>query len=166
MTHRVLTFTLIFCSGCTQPRLAQCSNEQGYIYDAKSKNLSEVFNLNLMQMNIQSKSSANITETSSEFSGPFYDCGDKMYYCISGALNILIPKGPFTAKWASGSMVCSLLSFGNIEAEIECKSTNINTIARYSAGRGITEYWRVSEPDDVVYILRGRCGIFSEAIKH
>jgi hypothetical protein len=158
----LLGLILLGCSSANEP---QCRAANGYIYESSIDERAEVFNLETMTMSTQSKSHANIGRLDSEFAGPFLNCSNKSYFCISGTLNISIPINASLTSWYFNGQNCKIVSRSNADGKaiIECTSIKevSSILAQYSINEGIISYRRQNVGDDAVFRTKGGCGLFS-----
>ena len=158
----LLGLTLLGCTSASEPK---CAAGEGYIYDSSTDGRAEVFNLKSMTMSTQSKGEADVNRSDSEFAGPIVSCSNKDYLCVSGSLNISVPRGSMPTSWSFNGLNCKMLrdtkSAG--QTTIECaegrKPPSIK--AEYSTSRGILSYRRQNVGDEAVFRARGRCGLFT-----
>jgi hypothetical protein len=158
----LLGLTLLGCTSASEPK---CASGNGYIYDSSIDGRAEVFNLKSMTMSTQSKGDADLNRSDSEFAGPIVSCSNKAYLCMSGSLNISVPRGSTPIAWSFNGLNCKLLrdAKSTDQAIIECaegkKPPSIK--AEYSTSRGILSYRRQNVGDEAVFRARGRCGLFT-----
>lgn len=158
----LLGLTLIGCSSASEP---QCLVGNGYIYESSIDGRAEVFNLKSMTMSTQSKGDANINRSDSEFAGPIVICSTKAYLCVSGSLDISIPRGSTPTSWSFNGLNCKMSTDEKFSdrAIIECsegqKPSSIK--AHYSISSGILSYRRQNVGDEAVFRARGGCGLFA-----
>lgn len=158
----LLALTLLGCAGANEPR---CASGNGYIYDSSTDGRSEVFNLKSMTMSTQSKSDADIKRSDSEFAGPIASCSSKLYLCVSGSLNISIPRGSTPNAWSFNGFKCKTMraSESADRVIIECAGGKrpASMKAEYSKSRGILSYRRQNVGDEAVFRARSGCGLFA-----
>jgi hypothetical protein len=163
--NRNIAFLGLTLLGCTSASEPKCPTIKGYIYDSSIDGRAEVFNLKSLIMSIQSKRDADINRSDSEFAGPIVNCSSKVYLCMSGSLNVTVPRElPLTA-WSFNGLNCKRLrdDISTDQVSIECaegkKPPSIK--AKYSKSRGILSYRRQNLDDEAVFRVRGRCGLFA-----
>jgi hypothetical protein len=158
----LLGLTLVGCAGANE---TECAVGDGYIYDSSTDNRAEVFNLKSMTMSTQSKGDADINRSDSEFAGPVVICSNKEYFCISGTLNVSVPRVLGPARWSLNGLSCRMsrdtrsTDLATIECSEDRKPPSIK--AEYSGTRGLLSYRRQNVGDDAVFRTRGRCGLFA-----
>lgn len=158
----LLGLTLLGCTNVSEPK---CPTINGYIYDSSIDGRAEVFNLKSFTMSIQSKRDADINRSDSEFAGPIVNCSSKAYLCMSGSLNLTVPRELTLAAWTFNGLNCKSLrdAKSTDQATIECAEgkDRPSIKAEYSTGRGILSYRRQNLDDEAVFRVRGRCGLFA-----
>ena len=137
---------------------------EGYIYDLQETKNSEVFNLKENWFSIQGRRSASVSG-SSEFAGHFKPCSTKVFHCISGPLNLIVPKTMAAGRWVYGYTECVTVVVPPNLISGQCKAGNVETSYLFEARRGVISYRRRilgangSDPDDG--LIRGPRGLFS-----
>ena len=140
---------------------------EGYIYETSRDNRSLVLDVVSHWLSFQSKDEASIGDESSEFAGPFFDCGNSDYWCISGPLTILIPKNIKKnikkRSWKYADISCSMKSNKKMKTyRITCGSITdkYKTIVNFSPVHGVTSISKSGDGDQDTFRLRGKCGLF------
>ena len=138
----------------------------GYIYDVQDTANSEVFNLKQNWFSIQGRRTAKVPG-SSEFAGPIKPCSTKVFHCISGALNLMVPKIMVAGSWVHGKTECVTVVVSLNRISGRCISGTVETNYLFDAQRGLISYRR-GIPDgnggyrnDGVSLIRGQRGLFS-----
>lgn len=151
--------------GCTSGSEPKCVDSNVYIYDSSMDGRSEVFNLKMLTMSTQSRGDANVNRSDSEFAGPIVICTTKAFLCLSGSLDISIPRGSTPTSWSFNGLNCKLYDDRKLSdpAIIECsKGRNSPSIkVQYSTSGGILSYRRQNVGDEAVFKARGECGLFA-----
>lgn len=142
-------------------------NGKGYIYDAKEAGDNRALVINVVNSNvdIQDKSEVRADVMLSEFGGSYEDCGNEIFFCLTGALEIVIPKSMPMKQWEYHGLSCK--SVGKPEGDvtrITCRSRNYRgrPTYTYSLSRGVLSI--DSSPVGGArggFELRGQYGLFS-----
>ena len=108
---------------------------EGYIYDLQGTKNSEVFNLMENWFSIQGRRSASVSG-SSAFAGHFKPCSTKVFHCISGSLNLIVPKTIAAGRWVYGYTECVLLWFRRTSflADARLETSKLATSSKPAAG--------------------------------
>ncbi len=145
-------------------------NSKGYIYDAKEAGDNRVVVINRVTryVGIQDKSDVRIDAILTEFGGYYDDCGNEVFFCLTGPLEIVIPKSMPMKQWQYHGLSCK--NVGETEGDvirITCRS--IRSGGRrgggtftYSLSRGVLSI--DSSPvggSRGGFELRGQRGLFS-----
>lgn len=145
------------------------NSDLGYIYDEQGTNTSEVFNLQTRLFSIQPRRSASLTK-SSEFSGGFEICSTAQVHCLSGPLNLVIPKNLVEGRWEHGNTVCLTKSDGAGKIRGACTSNSVEVDYVFEAESGLVSYrLRVKDTgggyrDQGLRQIRGKKGLFSSVL--
>jgi hypothetical protein len=130
----------------------------GFIYDQQGSDRADVFNLRTLWFSVQGKRWAS-TKKSSEFAAAFRWCSNETVYCISGPLNVVVPKVMAEGSWEQSGIRCSIRRVSVRHFTGHCASPGVETSYVFETGRGIISY-RVS-PGSREFQLRGKRGLFS-----
>jgi hypothetical protein len=132
----------------------------GFIYDQQGTRLSSVFNAKTKWFSFQDKRTANVTNSSSEFAGAFRWCSNEQLHCISGPLNILVPKDFAEGVYDHIGIHCSTRRVALATLTGECTSGGgVRTSYTFERGRGIVSFRLAT--DQGTYLLRGTVGLFA-----
>lgn len=145
-------------------------NGNGYIYDAKgaSDNRVVVINSATRYVGIQDKSDVRIDAVLTEFGGYYNDCGNEVFFCLTGPLEIVIPKSMPMKQWQYHGWSCKNLGKAEGDAiRITCWSSRSSgrhgrPTFTYSLSRGVLSI--DSSPvggSRGGFELRGQRGLFS-----
>jgi hypothetical protein len=142
------------------------SQDRGYIYEASTKgnNLAIVIDTNTRYVGIQDKRNVRIGSMDNEFAGFYEDCSNDAFHCLTGPLEIVIPKVMPVQHWAYHGLWChSVLQPGGDAYRIICRSDEHGATPTYmySVSRGVVSI--ESSPIGSIdrFELRGKQGLFS-----
>jgi hypothetical protein len=158
-----ITFALFIC--LFTARADACDASNAYIYDSTSDSRAIVLNLDSKMLSFQDKRSIRIDEIT-EFSGSLEDCGNEKYFCLRGAVDIVIPKifNAAQSKWTHRDITCSAKPINERKArKIVCLRAvdREGTEVEYSPSHGIVNLRQTPPHDQTLFRLRGDCGIFA-----
>jgi hypothetical protein len=131
----------------------------GYVNDQQGTSLANVFNTKTKWLSFQDQQSADV-EKSSEFAGQFVICSTDELHCISGPLNLVVPKQQAAGSWQLGSTRCTTTLVANDRLRGECVTGAVTTNYEFEERRGLTKYQLRTDPGP--YILRGAKGLFAD----
>lgn len=139
---------------------------RGYIYDGigKANNLSIVIDVATHGVEIQGKADARIGASLSGITHDYDDCGDKKFYCLTGMLEIVVPKAMPMKQWKYHGLSCqSVVQPGGDAYRITCRSPKYRgqPTYTYSLSRGVVSIESSPVAGDYSYELRGEHGLFS-----
>lgn len=159
---------IAICLAAQTPSVAH-GNERcvGYIYDAKNAidNRSVVVNPTTHYVGIQDRRHARVDAQLSDFGGFFINCENEDFFCLTGPLEIVIPKSLPKKQWDYLGLTCKGLREHEGDAiKVTCSSsrmyqTEITFI--YSPSRGVLSFG--NSPVGGTrggFKLRGQCGMF------
>lgn len=158
-----IKYILFICLFITRVDARNAPN--AYIYDSTLDSRAMVFNFDSRMLSFQDKRSIRIDEVT-EFSGSLGDCGSEKYFCLRGAVNIVIPKilDATQSKWTYSDITCSAkpANAQNLR-KIICLRTGDQggTEVEYSPSHGIVNLRQTSPYDQTPFHLRGDCGMFA-----
>lgn len=139
---------------------------KGYIYDGvgRAKNLSIVINAMTDDVEIQGTTRARIDTSSNVITNAYRDCGNDTYYCLTGLLEIVIPKAMPIRAWTYHGLSCQ--SFAEAVRDnyrITCQSSKYRgrPAYTYSLSHGVVSIDSSPVAGNYKYVLRGRVGLFS-----
>jgi hypothetical protein len=136
-----------------------------YVYDSVSDSRAMVFNLNRWMFSYQDKHSVQVDEIT-EFAGDFENCENKQYFCISGSINIVVPRilGSAEFQWSYQDINCTASpSEVNKMRMITCSRIGyVSTQVNYSVVRGIVSLRQRLPHDRALFQLRGYRGLFAK----
>jgi hypothetical protein len=149
------------------------SSEQvaGYIYDGtgRSNNLSIVINVTTHDVSIQGTPDARINNPDDVITNNYEDCGNEDFYCLTGMLEIVIPKKAMPMKqWKYHDVSCqSVAQSGGDAYRITCRSPKYRgrPTYTYSPTRGVLSIESSPVAGDYRYDLRGKYGLFSLGVQ-
>ena len=161
-----LGFVLIFRLVPVAHSAAQVA---GYIYDGtgRSKNLSIVINVITHDVAIQGTADARINNPDDVISNNYEDCGNEDFYCLTGMLEIVIPKAMPMKQWQYHDVSCqSVAQPGGDAYRITCRSPKYRgrPTYTYSLARGVLSIDSSPVAGDYKYEVRGKYGLFSSGI--
>ena len=139
---------------------------RGYIYDGTGRvsSLSIVINVTNHIVEIQGAESARINTSRGDMSGTYRDCGNDTFYCLTGMLEIVIPKVMPVKQWNYHGLSCrSVAQPGGATYRITCRSPKYRgrPTYTYSLSRGVVSIESSPIAGDYGYKLRGKNGLFS-----
>lgn len=138
-----------------------------YIYDAKGVDDNRALVIDAVSRNveIQDKRSARVDAPRGDVGGSYDDCGDAGFFCLTGLLEIVVPKSMPMKHWQYRDMACqSVAQPGSDAFRITCRSPRFRGTPTYtySLSRGILSI--DSSPIGGArggFALRGQHGLFS-----
>lgn len=137
---------------------------KAYIYDSVDDPRAIVFNLNGGSFTFQDKNFVHIDEIT-EFGGSLQVCGDPEYFCLSGSIDLVIPKVLSSMNWTYHGVTCSsnLLSRYSGVYKISClgPGRDSGTEVEYSSFHGVISISDGAPGDQTRFELRGECGFFA-----
>ncbi len=159
----VLVGAIALLCGCASQRLpVHCPAQRGYIYDQVGTGAAVVFNLERRNLSVQSKQAADV-ERISEFGGSFTNCSSDEIHCLSGIVDLIIPKNGSSGSWRSATADCRVeRSVSQLIGECRGLQGNRITTFAYSAANGITTYSNFGPGYSTTYRIRGFCGLFAK----
>jgi hypothetical protein len=139
---------------------------KGYIYDGigRSYNLSIVINVTTHDVEVQGTRDARIINPDSVITNSYKDCGNDAFYCLTGMLEIVIPKAMPLKHWEYHGLSCqSVAQSGGDAYRITCRSPKYRgrPTYTYSLSRGVVSIESSPVAGDYKYELRGKHGLFS-----
>lgn len=140
---------------------------EGYVYDSTEpgSNLAIVIDVTRRYVEVQDKSDVHIGSMLTDLGGTYTDCGSEAFLCLTGALEIVVPKSLGTEKWRYNGLSCSSVIEPRSDAfRITCQSPDYpgKHAFTYSPTRGVLSI--DSSPvggSNRSYKLRGRYGLLS-----
>ena len=144
------------------------SSEQarGYIYDGvgKARHISIVIDVTTHDVEIQDKADARVGPSPTGLSQNYDDCGNDRFYCLTGMLEIVIPKAMPIKQWKYHGLACqSNAQPGGDAYRVKCRSPKYRgrPTYTYSLSRGVVSIESSPIAGDYRYELRGEDGLFS-----
>lgn len=139
---------------------------RGYIYDGtgRANSLSIVIDVTTHNVEIQGTARARIDTSRSEMTSAYEDCGNDAFYCLTGLLEIVIPKAMPMKQWKYHGLSCrSVAQPGGDAYRITCRSPKYHgrPTYTYSLSRGVVSIESSSIAGSYGYKLRGENGLFS-----
>ncbi len=162
----LLGFAVVLVASCVNSYAVTSCVDQGYIYDAVGSDDKRaiVVDLSDKYISMQDKRQINIKSRSSEFAGKYTDCGNRSFFCISGPLEIVIPRDVSTMSWDYNHMSCSSHKTHRVGVFLATcvfgPRKRIITIT-YSALHGVLSFRNSPLGGDYIFELRGPDGLFS-----
>jgi hypothetical protein len=142
----------------------------GYIYDAinADDNRAIVINRITHYVGIQDKRDVHLEASFGNFGSFYEDCGNDAFYCLSGPLDIVIPKSVAMKQWKYNGLSCKRLKEPQDDIlSVTCTSSRLHhtgTSFTYSPSRGLLSFGN-SPVGGVTrgngFALRGKRGLFS-----
>lgn len=138
----------------------------GYIYDGvgKADKLSIVIDAAKQNARIESTAHASIGASRSEIIPDYEDCSNHSFYCITGMLEIVIPKTMPIKHWKHHGLSCKSVARPVDDTyRVTCWSLQYRgrPTYTYSLSRGIVSIESSPVGGDYKYELRGDHGLFS-----
>lgn len=138
------------------------------IYDSQSDNTALRFDLRNDYLSTHDKRSPEIFKEQTEFGGYFTNCTNNKFYCISGPIDLLLPRRVQLLHWSNKTTLCNAkrihLLYTTLYAVV-CSSSYGNRIRitrfDYSPSRGVTSFRILSPSNGVMYSLLGERGLFA-----
>lgn len=144
---------------------------KGYVYDEHGKdrvgdlhNLAIVIDVIDPWVSIQSKDSARAGSREGDFGSPYQDCGNSEFHCLTGPLEIIIPKNMSMKQWIYHGLTCQSVPLASSDIyRITCKSPRYRgqPSYTYSISRGVLSIESSPIAGAHRYDLRGQLGLFS-----
>lgn len=139
---------------------------RGYVYDGTGagNNAAIVINVVTRYVGVQTKSDVRI-DAMAGFGGNYENCGNEVFFCLTGPLEIVIPKSLPMKRWQYHGLSCSSVDEPVGDAiRVTCRSPNYRgrPTFTYSPSRGVLSI----DSAPVVgarekYELRGQRGLFA-----
>lgn len=152
------------------PVVHSAEQVRGYIYDGtgRASNLSIVIDVTTHDVEIQSTARARIDASRSEMTSAYEDCGNDAFYCLTGLLEIVIPKAMPMKQWKYHGLSCrGVAQPGGDAYRITCLSPKYRgrPTYTYSLSRGVVSIESSPIGGTYGYKLRGENGLFSSEIR-
>lgn len=160
----VSAFVLVHAAhGAERPR--------GYIYDGVNNgrsrpphNLAIVITVDTATVEVQNKTDARVGAKYGGLYGEYENCGNEAFYCLTGPLEIVIPRAMPMKQWTYHGLFCqSVAQKGGDTYRISCRSRQYrgHPTYTYSLSRGVVSIesapiWAADR-----FVLRGDQGLFS-----
>ena len=138
-----------------------------YIYDGTGvgDNAAIAINVVTHYIGIQNKSDARIEAIAPTFGGFYENCGNAVFFCLTGPLEIVIPRSLPLKQWQYHGLSCNSADEpGGDAIRIVCRSANYSgrPTFTYSPSRGVLSI----DSAPLVgarkkYVLRGQSGLFA-----
>ncbi len=162
-----LAVVVVALAICLVPAAHGAENAKGYIYDAigEGSNAALVIDRASRYVEVQNKDDVHMGAMLTDLGGDYEDCGNKAFFCLAGALVVVIPKSMPMKQWQYHGLFCKSISEPRSDAfRITCRSRNYlgRPTYTYSLLRGVLSI----ESSPVTggrerYVLRGERGLFS-----
>ena len=162
-----LTVAVVFLATCLILAAHGAERGRSYIYDGTSvgNNGAIVINVVTRYVEIQTKSDVHIDAMVTDLGGFYENCGNEVFFCLAGPLEIVIPKSLSMKQWQYHGLTCKSVNEPDGDAlRITCRSPNYSgrPTFTYSPTRGVLSI----ESAPVVgarnkYELRGQRGLFA-----
>jgi hypothetical protein len=146
-----------------------CTKDQRYVYDSSENNDNRaiVFDRATHLADVQDKSTTDAIHAT-EFGGVYEDCGNKHFFCLSGPLEIAIPKNISLANWQYHGLTCKSVATQKTGIyQVTCREAvrgNVFVVT-YSVRRGILSFQHSPLGGDSLFTLRGASGLFSPCLQ-
>lgn len=158
---------LFFLFACLASAAYGAEPGKAYIYDAKEPgdNRALVVDIVTRNVEIQDQRSADMNASIGDLGGGFDDCGNEAFFCLTGLLEIIIPKSMPMKQWQYHGLSCqSTARPGSDTFRITCRSPRYrgSPSFTYSLSRGVLSI--DSSPAGGArggFELRGQLGLFS-----
>lgn len=143
------------------------SRSGGYVYDSAEpgNTMAIVIDVTHRYVEVQDKSDVHVGSMLTDLGGSYKDCGNEAFLCLTGALELVVPKSLGASEWRYNGLSCRSVSEPQSDAfRITCQSPGYagRHAFTYSPTRGV-----LSIDSSLVggsgrsYKLRGRYGLFS-----
>lgn len=103
MVKQLLLIRCLIACGMTARAQAP---SRAYIYDSADDSRAIVLNLTNGMLTFQDKKFVRVDEIT-EFRGSIQICDDGKYFCLTGAIDLVIPKVLSSTKWNYHGVTCS-----------------------------------------------------------
>jgi hypothetical protein len=148
------------------PVVHSAEQVRGYIYDGtgRANSLSIVIDVTTHIVEIQGTARARINTSRGDTSGTYEDCGNDAFYCLTGMLEIVIPKVMPRKQWSYHGLSCrSVAQPGGDAYRITCRSPKYHgrPTYTYSLSHGVVSIESSPIAGSYGYKLRGENGLFS-----
>lgn len=158
---------LVSWAACLVVMAQGASRSGGYVYDSteSGNNLAIVVDVTNRYVEVQEKRDVHVGSMLTDLGGTYRDCGNAAFLCLTGALEIVVPKSLGAREWRYNGLSCGSVSEPLGDAlRITCQSPGYagKHTFTYSPTRGV-----LSIDSSAVggsgrrYKLRGRYGLFS-----
>src|SRR5574337_1162213 len=132
---------------------------RSYIYDGvgKAKNTSIVVDATTHDVEIRDKADARVGASPSGITHNYDDCGNGKFYCLTGMLEIVIPKAMPIKQWKYHGLSCrSIAQPGGDAYRVTCRSPKYRgrPTYTYSLSRGVVSIESSPVAGDYRYELR------------
>lgn len=166
---KTLIKSFVILMAASSASLARTSDKgNGYVYDSAvaGDQRAVVFSDADSEVSIQNKVTASTIAMSHGFGGVFRYCSNGIYYCLSGPINVSIPKDLSTSssEWTYNNFSCKSRSGRRRGVYVViCKNAGdeVESTVEFSHLRGILSFRNTPIGGGVLFKLRGRHGIFS-----
>ena len=138
---------------------------KGYVYAAvdSSSNIALVIDVASHLVYLQNKLTARVGST--DGSGGYYrDCGNATFYCLTGVLEMVVPKAMPMTQWTYHDLFCQSVATADRDTyRITCQSSKFRgrPTYTYSLTRGIVSIENNPAGGEQRYVLRGERGMFA-----
>ena len=166
--NATLVMTVVALAACLAPAAHGAENGKGYIYDAMNAgdNRAVVVNRVTGYVGIQDKRDVSVDTMVGDFGGSYEDCGNDIFFCLAGPLDIIIPKSMSMKQWKYKGLSCKKIGKPEGDAiRVTCSSSRLyhtGTSFTYSRSRGVLSFGnsRIGGTRGG-FVLRGQRGLFS-----
>lgn len=170
--RRTTYFIAVVIAACVLAPLAHgFERSKRYIYDEAGStnsgaphNLAIVIDVEKEWVNIQSKAKARVGSMYAGVGGSYVNCGNEAFYCLTGPLEIVIPKTMSVHRWNYHGLVCrGVRQMKSDIYDITCRSPKYQgrPSYTYSISRGVLSISSSPVAGEYRYELRGERGLFS-----
>jgi len=158
---------ILFLVACAAPAAHDAEQGRVYVYDAKEQgdNRALVIDIATGNVEVRDKRSAHMDVPHGDLGGGFDDCSNEAFFCLTGLLEIVIPKSMPVKQWQYHGLTCQgAAQAGDDAFRITCTSSRYRgrPTFTYSVSRGVLSI--DSSPvggERGGFELRGQRGLFS-----
>lgn len=151
---------------CWIPSTRGVERGRGYIYDGvgRASSLSIVIDVITHDVVIKHTADARFDTSNSYITNRYQNCGNTDFYCLTGLLEIVVPKAMPMKHWEYHGLFCqSIAQPGGDTYHIVCQSPKWHgrPTFSYSLSHGVTSIESSPVAGEYKYQLRGTQGLFS-----
>lgn len=167
MKRNAAPFTSIVAMvACLFPTAHGAEQVNGFIYAAtdKASNMAIVIDAGRGWVDMQDKASARIGSPDGSLGGFYEECGNEAFYCVTGALEMVIPKAMPMREWKFHGLSCQSTPDPREDVfRIACRSPKHHgqPTYTYSLTRGVVSIESAPVWSSGRFQLRGERGLFA-----